>query len=156
MPKIDLIGNFYNDARTLIPLNLRNEIVQVCSSGIRVDNRSNTNADLSTKLKLLGWRGETRHAHAIGRLDFIKDSIGIEVQLRQGTNLIYDLLKLELDYRDRILLAGVIITYDQSVPAVGKHGQDASVQKLDNIWVDFVDSGVMNLKVPIWGLGLRA
>jgi hypothetical protein len=102
------------------------------------------------------WRGQATHARNQGRLDFTRDKIGVEVQLRQGTNLLYDLLKFELDYRDKLLVAWVIVTYDwRRVPIVGSDGQDASIQKLDDFVETFVASAIISLTIPLWVIGLR-
>ena len=149
------VQSFYNDAEVVIPTRVRKEIDQICSSGIRVDNRTNSNSDLSALFKRYKWRSEVEHARDLGHMDFKKDNIGVEVQLRQGTNLLYDVLKFELDYQDKLLTGGVIITYDQKVSIVGKSGQDASIQKLSDFVTVFVDSAVINFRVPLWVIGLK-
>ena len=150
--KARYIESLYNGAETTIPVAIRHDIGQICSAAIRVDNRKNTNADLSESFQRSGWQSQVTHAGNQGRMDFMRDRVGVEVQLRQGTNVLYNLLKFELDFRDKMLKAGVIITYDwRSVPIVGTDGQDASIQKLSDFMVAFVETAIVSIKASRCG-----
>src|SRR6266446_33073 len=92
---------FYNGGDICIRPAIRSEISDLIKSGISCDTRSNSNSDLKRKFRERGWQAEARIGH--GRIDFRKEDVGLEVELRQKTNLIYDLLKLELAARSGII-----------------------------------------------------
>jgi hypothetical protein len=98
-----------------------------------------------------GWSRQTRVGRGRKfRIDFKKASTGIEVEFRQGTNLIHDLLKLAS--RAGSISSGIIITYDRSVAIVGQHSMGACLQDFDELMTEF--HGIIAFQLPLWVIGL--
>lgn len=151
------VEKFYNGAVTKCEA-ARKDICSIDFAGVRCDNNGNTNEDLERKLKKLRWTtnfsvGKVKHF----KIDFYRDGVGLEVQLRQDTDLLKDLLKLELGYHLKNgLSCGVIITYDKSVidkRGKKKSGMYASIQELDKLMYEFKD--VISVTVPLWAIGIK-
>lgn len=142
---------FYNDAESILDSGIRAEIHTIMNGGISCLDRRITNSELKSKLNELGWRGE----FPIGggkKIDFKKGEVGMEVEFRQDTNLLHDLLKLELASRRGLIKTGILVTYDRDVAIVGQHGMYASFQVFRQMMTEF--EGIVVFRLPLWVIGL--
>ena len=88
------------------------------------------------------------------RLDFVKGNVGLEVQFRQDTNLLYNLLSLQVAYQRKRIGIGVIITYDaRTVSIVGHSSMGACFQELDRTIAEFESAIIFT--VPLWSVGIK-
>jgi len=145
---------YYNGAERLIPAEIRDEIKSIDFSKIRKDNRTNSNADIRSILLPKNWKkGQDVGEFKGSELDFFKNKVGMEVQFRQATNLIHDVLKLQKGYSKGKLVAGIIITFDEKVGIYNQAGQDSSFQNLDRWIREFRD--VITFEIPLWSIGIK-
>jgi hypothetical protein len=146
---------FYNAPEREFPKNITGDILSLLASQVRLDDRQHTNADIETHLKGREWKtkvtiGRFRKSH----IDFKKDAVGLEVQLRQHLDLLHDVLKLQGAYRDGKLSRGIMITYDISVGNFKKGGQNANIVELDRMIEEFRE--VIVFTIPLWAIGLKS
>jgi|GEM_PF-1760032 hypothetical protein len=109
------------------------------------------NSDDILRGRLNGWTTKPVVGQYRWQLDFKKDTVGLEIETRQNTNLFHDLLKLELGYRKNGLRCGIIISYYRR--SVGKLGYGACIEELDR-WISELKD-IMKIEIPLWVIGLK-
>jgi len=146
------VEKFYNAAESLLPSEIAEEIRGIDFCTISVASREQTNSQIRAKLYALGWSTEGRRDDR-SRADFRKNDTELEVQLRQKTNVLHDIIKFQKAFNNERLSYAIMILFDTSVPIWGENGQDASIQSLDGLISEFVPNEI-NLKIPLWAIGL--
>ena len=149
------VSKVYNGLTSTFPADTLKDIDSVINDKLTVADRREDNNILSSQLTALDWKREFRKGtHKDIRLDFVKNRIGMEVQFRQDTNLLYNLLSLELAYQHDIINRGIMVTYNaRTAEIVGENAMNASFQALDRIISEF--KSVINFKIPLLSVEIR-
>jgi len=149
------VSKLYNGREHPLPSNIVKDIDSLDYEKLTASSRTEDNKILSSQLTSLGWKKGFR----VGtwkdiRVDFVKGKVGLEVQFRQDTNLLYNLLSLQVAYQRKRIGYGVIVTYDaRTVSIVGENSMNASFQELDRTISEF--EGAINFTIPLWSVGIR-
>ncbi len=149
------VSKLYNGREHPLPGAITKDIGSLDFEKLTVASRKEDNKVLSDHLVSLGWKKEFRVGNWKDiRLDFVKGDVGLEVQFRQDTNLLYNLLSLQVAFQRKRIGFGVIITYDaRTVSIVGQSSMGASFQELDRTIAEFESAIIFT--VPLLSVGIR-